>query len=237
LHNSIDLANNQVAMISFAYRFYSGDTVVDPSQVIAASTLKINDITFNGTLTDSTVTFVLNPNNPPDIVVEPDSTIEGTLSIVLGMHPAVGQFRIGFVSTDIKAKVLIGGVLEQFVRIVLPDGGNFDIESKTLSVMESDFVSSVSLNKNPYLAADGNLEIGYNLTSAANLEFTIYNIEGAKIWQRQIAGTAGDHYGADAVAWDGRTDSGEKALSGVYYLFVTNTGSSQKTKIKIALIW
>jgi len=62
-------------------------------------------------------------------------------------------------------------------------------------------------------------------------------MEGARIWQKQIAAAAGGHYGADAMMWDGRTDSGERALSGVYYLFVKDIDSGQETRIKIALIW
>jgi hypothetical protein len=237
LHNSIDLANNQIAFISFGYRIYSGGAIVNPTQVITSSTLDISGVVFDGVLTDSNITFVLNPHTPPDIVIEPDSSIEVTLNIVMAAQSAVNQFRIGFNSDDLKAKVMIGGILEQFVRIVLPDGQNFNVESKAWSVMASDFISSIGLNQNPYLAADGNLEIGYNLTGDASLEFTIYNIEGARVWQKHVEAATGPHYNTDALAWDGRTDSGERALSGIYYLIVADLGSGQKAKIKIALIW
>jgi hypothetical protein len=237
LHNSIDLANNQVAFINFAYRVYSGESPINPASVISSSTIEVNGNTFNGVLGDSAITFTFNSGNPPDIVIEPDSTIMAKLRIVLNSQPTVDRIRIGFSSDDLIARVMIGGILEQFVRIVFPDGQNFNVASKPLSVVNSEFISSVGLNQNPFIAADGNLEIGYNLAGAANLEFSIYNIEGARIWRKQIAANAGDHYGEDAMMWDGRTDSGERALSGVYYLFVKDIDSGQETRIKIALIW
>jgi|GEM_PF-1836758 hypothetical protein len=237
LHNSIDLANNQVALISFAYRIYSGNGIINPAGLISSSVLEIDGRTYNGVLSDSNIVFALNQSGPADIIIEPDSTIEARLSVVLVAQPVVNQFRIGFNSKDLTARVMIGGVLEQFVQVVFPDGADFTVASKTLSVVNSDFLTSVGLNQNPFIAANGDLEIGYNLAGAANLEFSIYNIEGVRIWHKQIAAEAGGHYGAEAMTWDGRTDSGERALSGVYYLFISNLDSGQKTKIKLALIW
>jgi hypothetical protein len=233
LQNSVELANNQIAFLSFAYWLGSGDSRIAPNQAISGSTLNINGISYYGILTDSNVVFEFNPN----IIIEPDSLLNIRLGLTLNSQPAIDRLNINFGSSDLKARVIFGGVLEQFVQVVLPDGQDFAIESIPLAIVESAFNSSISLNHNPYLAGDGNLEIGYNLSGDAELEFTIYNVEGAKIWQLHLNAASGGHYGDEALFWDGRTSSGERAISGVYYLFVSNLTSGEKTKLKIAVIW
>jgi flagellar hook assembly protein FlgD len=86
------------------------------------------------------------------------------------------------------------------------------------------------------------LRIGYNLASEATINLTVYNIYGDVVWEYAAnpsngQGTAGPHFDDTAVRWDGRNSSGDKVLSGVYYIIVNNTSTGQTAKLKVAVIW
>ena len=60
--------------------------------------------------------------------------------------------------------------------ILLRDGAEFAIEGNPLTVLQADFTGSVTVNNNPYLASEGNLEIGYNLERDATLKLSIFSV-------------------------------------------------------------
>jgi len=242
LANSSEIADNQIALISFSYRIICDDNVIAPDEIISASVLRVNDQSFDGVISDSLIVFNFEQVSLAVPLIEPDSSVEITINVTLVSNPAVNSFRINLGSDDIVARAVIGGIYDQFVEVVLPDGEEFTLETVPLAVMETEFISSVVINNNPYLAIEGNLEIGYNLTSDAVVDVAIYSIDGEKVWEYQATpsdggGLAGPHYDNNAVQWDGRNMSDNRVLSGVYYIFVTNNTSGQAAKIKAAVVW
>ncbi|MCP4581241.1 MAG: hypothetical protein GY839_06455, partial [candidate division Zixibacteria bacterium] len=238
LENSTAIATSQVALITFGFQLMSGQSVVNPSNIISASTLFVNGEPITGVLGDSTVSFELDPT----IIIDPDSLAEITINITPVQNPSVDAFRVRMESDDITAQVVIGGVAEQFVDVVLPDGDAFVLESLPMATMAEDFLSSTTVNQNPYLASEGDLMIGYNLDNDATIDFTIYNVTGDKVWEYRAdavngRGNAGQHFDDTAVIWNGRNSSGDRVLSGVYYIIVNNTTSGQNVKLKVAVIW
>lgn len=238
LHNSTAIATDDIALLSLGYHLLSDESQVHPSDVLTASSLDINGQEFSGVLTDTAVIFELDPH----YLVEPDSMADITINITPAPNPTVNSFRIHFDSNDILARVVIGGIEEQFIDVVLPDGEEFSLQSNLFAALNSDFLSSTKVNQNPYLAGQGDLLIGYNLENDAVLDITVYNIYGDVVWEYQATpatgqGTAGQHYDATAISWDGRNSSGDRVLSGVYYIFVNNATSGENAKLKIAVVW
>ena len=238
LRNSTMISTDQVALISLAYHLVSDGSIVVPSSVLSSSTLNINDESFAGTLTDTAVVFQLDPH----YIVEPDSLAEITINMTPLQNPSVSSFSIHFDSNDILAKVVIGGIEEQYVDVVLPDGDEFSLQSSQFATLASDFLNSTKVSQNPYLASEGNLLIGYNLAGDATLDITIYNIYGDVVQEFTATptngqGTAGQHYDNTAVSWDGRNSSGDRVLSGVYYVLVNNQTTGENAKLKIAVVW
>ena len=198
----------------------------------------IEAIPFAGEFNDSTVTFELDPT----ILVEPDSLAVITINITPVRDPSVSSFKLHLESDDITARAVIGGIVEQFVDVVWPDGEEFILETAPLATLSDEFLSSAKVSQNPYLATEGNLRIGYNLLSNATINVTVYNINGDVVWEFQAnpgngSGSAGQHFDDTAVIWDGRNSSGDRVLSGVYYIIMDNTTSGQTAKLKVAVVW
>ena len=238
LENSTELTSDQVALISFGFRLMSNDNRLNPGDIISSSILYVNDEPYAATLGDSAVSFVFDPS----ILIEPDSLAEFTISITPVENPPVDVFNLHFASDDIVAQVVIGGIAEQYVEVVLPDGEEFSLESMQLASMTADFSGSVKVSQNPYLASEGNLLIGYNLETEATIDFTIYNVYGDIVWEYQAnaangQGTAGQHFDNTAAIWDGTNSSGDKVLSGIYYIIANNITAGQTVKMKVAVIW
>jgi len=238
LHNSTELTSNTVALISFDFRLISNNNHLRPGDIISSSMLYVNGETYAGALGDSTVSFMFDPS----ILTEPDSLMEIIINITPVDNPPVDVFNAHFSSTDIIARVVIGGIIEQYIEVVLPDGEEFSLESIPLATMAAGFTGSVKTNQNPYMASEGNLLIGYDLETESVIDFTIYNINGDVVWEYEAnasngRGTAGQHFDDTAVIWDGRNSSGDRVLSGVYYIIANNITAGQTVKMKVAVIW
>lgn len=238
LENSTEIGQNQVALTSLVYRVLYNNDVVSPGQIFSTSVLFIDNTPYNGEFNDSTVNFIFDPG----VLIEPDMSVELVLNVTPVQNPVVDVFRITIDSDDIYARAVIEGVYEQYIQVVLPDGDDFIIETGNLAMLGDDFTSSVRVNNNPYLASDGELEIGYNLSDEAIIDFIIYSINGEKVWEYRATpttdeGTAGGHYGENAVKWNGLNSSAVKVLSGVYYIIVNNNSTGETTKLKVAVIW
>ncbi len=238
-HNSIDITNDQIGMYTFGFRLKSDGVRISPSDVVSASVLTINDEQYAGVLNDSVVTFSIDPI----YIIEPDSSVLLTINVTPVANPTYRSFSVNFQSSDIFARVIIGGSAEQQIEVVLPDGEDFLLDGETLATLEGSFLTSTKVNQNPYIAANGNLSIGYILENDATLDITIYNVTGDVVWEYTANstngyGTAGPHYDDDvAIPWDGRNSRGDKVLSGVYYIFVTNNATGQTTNLKVAVVW
>ncbi|OQX92425.1 MAG: hypothetical protein B6D58_03120, partial [candidate division Zixibacteria bacterium 4484_95] len=238
LENSTEIGQNRVALTSLTYRVFYNHDVVNPGQIFSASVLYVNGIPYNGQFNDSTVSFIFDPG----ILIEPDMSVEIVLSVTLIENPAIDVFSITLNSDDIFARAVVEDVYEQYIQVVLPDGGDFLIETGNLAVLGDDFITSIRVNNNPYLASEGELEIGYNLVDEAVVDFIIYNLYGEKVWEYRATpstgeGVAGAHYGENAVKWNGLNSSAVKVLSGVYYIVVTNNSTGETAKCKVAVIW
>lgn len=238
LENSTEIARNRVALTSLVYRVLSGNDVVKPNEIFSTSVIYIDGVPYNGEHCDSIVSFIFGSG----ILVEPDSTVELTLNVTPVRDAAVDIFSITIDSDDIFACAVIEGIYEQNIQVVLPDGRDFLIETSPLAMLGDDFISSVRVNNNPYLAFEGELEIGYNLSGEATVDFSIYSINGERVWEDRATaantkGIAGTHYGENAVKWNGLNSSAVKVLSGVYYIIVTNNATGETAKLKIAVIW
>jgi hypothetical protein len=241
LRNTSDVPGFQIALIELGFRIMSGENVIAPANLISSSRIYINDdpgFYYDGAIGDSLVVFALEPH----LLIGPDSSAAFTINITPVENPAVKVFRIYIESGDIIAQAVIGGVYDQYIEVVLPGGQQFTLESMPLTVLQGAFLNSVTVNNNPYLASSGNLEIGYNLDQDATIDFAIYNVHGEKVWEFQATpangfGVSGQHYNASAVSWNGTNDAGDKILSGVYYILVSNNDNGQTAKIKVAVIW
>lgn len=237
LQNSTEIGNNQVGLISFAITLLAQNQS-SVSDLVSASVLVVNGQSYSGVQADSLIEFTFDP----PILIEPDSLVDIVINITPNADSRATAFAIRFGSDDVAAQVVIGGVFEQFIEIIQPDGTDFIVESPFMAILASDFVGSAKVNQNPYLAADGPLQIGYNLESDATLDIGIYAVGGEKIWEYQATpgsgqGTAGDHYDDMAVFWDGRGLADERVLSGVYYVLITNQNTGETAKLKVAVVW
>ena len=237
LENSTDVGNNQVALISFAATLL-GSIQVSADELVSAAALIIDGQSYAGAFSDSTANFVFEP----PILMEPDSLVNITINITPDINTRATALAIRFASDNVIARVVIGGVFEQYIEVIQPDGEDFVVESPFMAIVAADFVSSAKVNQNPYLAADGPLQIGFNLESDATLDIGIYEVGGEKVWGYQATadngrGTAGDHYDETAVFWDGRGLADERVLSGIYYIIIANQNTGQTAKLKVAVVW
>ncbi|MCK5833815.1 T9SS type A sorting domain-containing protein [bacterium] len=80
---------------------------------------------------------------------------------------------------------------------------------------------------NPFNAST---TIGFDLPKDSSVELDIYSIDG-KLIKRLISGNikAGSH----SIVWDGRTDSGDKASSGVYLYKLSSENETQTRKMTL----
>ena len=234
LQNSTLIAASRIGLTEIQAFLVDENDLFLPADVLVSATITLGDIDLAGVLTDSAIYFGISP----PLVIDPDSSL--VISLRLTTHPNAELERIGIMLTSnmIKARIVVGDVPEQFVRVVQPDGENFVINTPRYILVDPEFAGSLRLNQNPFLPSQGPLRIGFNLSANATLDFLIYDTEGTKVWESRKELTAGSYYSDEnAVVWNGRSLSGNRVLSGPYYLFVNNLTSGQTAKIKIAVVW
>ena len=239
LENTSDVPDNQIALMTFGFRLLSNDNLIAPGDIVSSSFIYLNGDTtdsYDAVIGDSLISF----DFEPDIFIGPGSSIGMTINITPVENPAIASFNVSIDSDDIEARLVIGGIYGSPIEVILPEGGEFTLESPSLSILAADFESSFIVNNNPYLASNGSLEIGYYDTTDAVIDIAIYNINGEKVWGAQAqpsSGANGQYLGDYATTWDGRDSAGNRVLSGVYYILAANNSNGQTAKIKVAVIW
>ncbi len=80
--------------------------------------------------------------------------------------------------------------------------------------------------------------IEYTLTRSATLVYYLFNQTGAIIWHRTFpSGDIGGTVGENLVTWDGRTDFGEGAPTGVYVLIINaHSNGKELGRLKMAVL-
>ncbi len=234
LLNSTLVAAGQIGLTEIRTVLVDENDLPIPSNSLASATITLDGVDFAGVLTDSVIHYDISP----PIVIDPDSSLDVSLRLTARRDADFIRLGITLSSDMIKARLIVGEVPEQFVRVVFPDGEDFTIKSPRYILIDPEFAGSLRLNQNPFLASQGPLRIGFNLSEDADLEFLIYDTEGTKVWESKRNFTAGSYYSDEnAMEWNGRSSSGERVLSGPYYLFINNLTSGQSAKIKIAVVW
>ena len=95
--------------------------------------------------------------------------------------------------------------------------------------------SAPSNYPNPFAPKLGvSTRIHYSLNAAAETKIIIYDAFGGKVWDRTFpAGSAGGNAGVNEVVWDGRTNDGRSAASGVYICVINISGQRKVLKIGV----
>ena len=76
--------------------------------------------------------------------------------------------------------------------------------------------------------------IHYSLDAPAEVKIHIYDAFGGKVWTRMFpAGSNGGNTGVNEVIWDGRTNEGRLAASGVYICAINIAGQRKVIKIGV----
>ncbi|HAR63164.1 MAG TPA: hypothetical protein DF296_02940 [Candidatus Margulisbacteria bacterium] len=83
---------------------------------------------------------------------------------------------------------------------------------------------------NPFNPNIEKTNITYSLNESMDITLVIYNNAADKIWERIFApGEEGAHAGYNVVAWDGKTDSGERMGNGVYLYHIVSRLNGKRT--------
>ena len=82
-----------------------------------------------------------------------------------------------------------------------------------------------SIYPNPF---NPSTTIRYYLENNSNVQFTVYNLLGQKIYSRSEGSKGGDSY--HTAAWNGTTMNSQKASSGVYFFKIETADFTETTK-------
>jgi hypothetical protein len=90
---------------------------------------------------------------------------------------------------------------------------------------------------NPFRAGRENTFLEYVLSQDSNITFTIYDMMGQVVYERDLAhGEAGTVAGVNRIEWDGRNKDGEVVSNGGYLLFLNIKDEGRVLKRKLAVM-
>jgi len=148
----------------------------------------------------------------------------GTLSSGTGTTDFTGNTTIVFTAPDSNTRTVISAQVQgmstaQTVMIIC-----------SLSTPDSHkFIS----RPNPFAAGKESAEIDYYLDYDSNVKFYVYNVFGGLLWKKEMSkGSDGTLAGGNSIMWDGRTDNGYMAGSGLYLLRMTVSNSNENYTIE-----
>jgi hypothetical protein len=122
-------------------------------------------------------------------------------------------------------------LLHCFYAVYSPDHG-YDLNyvrslpfySHTMEIPENQ-AAILSIGISPD-ATSSSATITYKNSEGNEAKIEIYNILGQRIWSKNVYGKEG------SAIWDGKTNSGIKVSSGVYFVRMVNTASSSSIKLE-----
>ena len=116
------------------------------------------------------------------------------------------------------------------------------LHQETVKTSKPIFVSRVTAPEeglvnypNPFRAGQELCFLEYNLSTAAGVQLTIYDLLGQRVYSHAYSqGEAGGTAGLNRISWDGRNDDGEVVGNGGY-VAVLGVSGGPKLKRKIAV--
>ena len=100
-----------------------------------------------------------------------------------------------------------------------------------------DFEDSFIIQDNPFNPLNGTNTFVYTLTADSDVEFRIFTITGLEVYARKYsAGSQGGKSGTNQIQWDGRNESGEIVLNGVYVTLLNVLATGETATLKLAVL-
>ena len=115
-------------------------------------------------------------------------------------------------------------------------GKYFPLQFNQLNIRPPDFISMFRQFPNPFVASQAPMRISYYLEHAGRVKLEVFDLYGKQVKLIKCANQAAGNY---EVTWEGKTNSGHKAKSGVYLLriqAVYHDGRHEELIRKIALV-
>ncbi len=155
-----------------------------------------------------------------------------------------GSLSAGSIFTDYYglATVIFTAPDENFENIICASVTiNASVQTKEIKIISSKSTTDKNIIKNypnPFIAGKEMTQIEYYLEQDSDVELKIYNVYGKVLWKKKInKGEDGAREGGNTVYWDGKSDNGYIAGSGLYILKikVKNSDETYTIERKIAI--
>lgn len=129
-----------------------------------------------------------------------------------------------------------------YITLVVTDhsGNTSSLESEVVEVTDAYLFDHVVFGPNPFDMTTGPGYFNYQLSQEATVDISIYSISGDEVWHTHIekGSDQGGSVGFNAVAWEGRAQSGQRVANGPYigYVMATVNGKKLVKKVKILVL-
>ncbi len=104
-------------------------------------------------------------------------------------------------------------------------------------VFQRKCADSLIVESNPFNPLDGPVTFLYNLCVDSDVEFRVFTITGEKVYSDKFTlGSQGGMSGTNQILWDGRNDTGDMVLNGVYVTMLNVLATGETTSLKLAVL-
>lgn len=170
-----------------------------------------------------------------DFIIAPQQT--RTISLV-------AEFK------EISHKELLIELLQSKFNATYSDGPNIGKDVMVTSVSGEDEIlsyhvvfkgssldESFIIENNPFNPTIEPVQFAYELTEDTPIEFQMFTLTGEEVFRAFYpAGTFGASTGENIITWDGRNNSGDMVLNGVYIASIINNLTGEYARIKVAVV-
>ncbi len=137
--------------------------------------------------------------------------------------------------TSFKAKYIDGPNVGQDVLIT--SSGGSDILSYQIVLKGNSLDESFIIENNPFNPLIKPVQFAYELTEDTPIEFQMFTLTGEEVFRANYpAGSHGALLGENIIEWDGRNNSGDMVLNGVYIASIINKTTGEYARIKVAVV-
>ncbi len=168
--------------------------------------------------------------------------------VIAAQETRVIQLVVEFKESNNKELLL--EILEEEIKAVYIDGPNIgqDVIIKSTAndhhvlsyhvvLKGTSLEDSFIIENNPINPQLQPVQFTYELTEEASIEFQMFTLTGEEVFRAYYqAGSFGASVGENIIAWDGRNNSGEMVLNGVYIASILNKATGDYARIKVAVV-
>ncbi len=168
------------------------------------------------------------------VLAPAETQVLGFVAEILASVPR--SFVLTLEPSDIRATFIDGPIAGQPVVISSPYGDR-PLISQPYQTRGKGLEDSFVIENNPFSPLDGPVRFVYELSRPSSVEFRVLTLSGEEVFSTAFQqGTVGAKEGENEIVWDGRNNSGETIMNGVYVAIIEVARTGERATMKVAVV-